>query len=227
MALGIGAEVDLGDLAPAVGQSLRVGALQLGRRNAAHPVGADVGLPVGAGRCPGAADVVAGGSCHLVHLEEHAAGVGRVQLHADVAFVGVVHLECDPDAHLVDMGPACSNVADLGDDHVAGVAATALLVSAGGSVLLDWRDALEELGAHRPQHVLESEDADTGIGEARLDAENALDVRRGLGQVGSRNGNLTKTNPHARHPRARPAGVFIECSWAVRVAAATALRYHP
>ena len=77
-----------GMIGPPPGQRLGLGALDLGRRYSAHVVGAGIGLPVLARRVPRTADGVAAIHGHLVHLEERAPGVGRVELNAVMASSG-------------------------------------------------------------------------------------------------------------------------------------------
>jgi len=76
----------LDDLPPPRGEVRGIGILEFGCSDAANDVGADGGLPVPAGRRPGAVEGLTADL--LVDFEQAAAGVARMELHdAEFPFI--------------------------------------------------------------------------------------------------------------------------------------------
>ncbi len=117
-----------------------------------------------------------------------------MQLHALVR--GLVDLERDAHTELLDVLAPRGVVVALRDHHVAAVAAAALQVAAGGGVLLDGSDHLEELVPDRDHAILEPEHLHPGVHVSHLETEDGAQVVRDGTDVTRDQGDLSQPEPH-------------------------------
>ena len=176
---------------PPHGRLVGPGRLHGDAADAVHHMGARRSLPCRAGGQPRAMRVVPTGL--VVHLQEGAPRVRRVQLHDPVPVVVV--LEGHPHTERLDALAHLGLVVRVADDHVATVATEPLQLAPAGRTVPDRCHDLDELGADREHRVAQAERGHGGVGERHFQAE-ALTQRADDGvEIVGHEGHLTETDP--------------------------------
>ena len=179
-------------VAPALGELLRVLALELGARHGPHGRRPAPRRPTRGGGIPRAVGRLAA----LLPAEgKHGrAHVTRVEL--ELVIVPVADLVGHPHSHRLAARAPWRQIRALGDDHVATVPAPAVEVTPGRGAVLGRRDHLEKAVADGEERVLQSVLPHSGIAMAHLEAKHLAEGLDGGRQLTSHQADLAHAQVH-------------------------------